>query len=273
MKDKSRFISSVIVSLLAGFIYYQFGEDIKQDIQISFKAVLSSNDTEIYFPLEPQPFDCTIKKSGSKSNKKKSKFYLKKKNTIEIKTKGTVVPGDELLSNFIIQNQARIQKATPDKNIDFTAELQNLASSDLNKSKQRQSKEIKGNKSVSNSNLEASLNNSSKSKESNKIHFNFEESQRKYKQKYSVGKGFEYNYVIEENSSVTPKKVNKKGSYNKSTNYEGMNSELKEIKVEVKTNVKNGKKLKVITPKVYNKSGDKVKEVIMPDSNCDGDSM
>lgn len=264
MKDKSRFISSVIVSLLAGFIYYQFGEDIRQDIQSSVKAVLSSNDAEMYLPIEPQAFNSTIKKSVTKSSKKKSKFYIKKKNTIEIKTKDAVVPGDELLSNFIIQNQARIKKATPDKNIDFTAELQNLVNNDLNKSTQRQSREIKGNKSISSSNLEVAENNSSKSKQNNKIHSNFEKSQKKYKEKYAVGKGFEYNFVIEKNTSGAKMNINKTENCNTST----INN-----KVEVKSKVKKEKKVKVITPKVYIKSGDKVKEVIVPDNNCDGDSM
>ncbi len=77
MKDKSRFVSSVIVSLLAGFIYYQFGHGIEENLQSSIKAVLSPNDMEQYLSPDCQPFNTITNKSDAKLNKKKSKYFIK----------------------------------------------------------------------------------------------------------------------------------------------------------------------------------------------------
>ena len=115
MKDKSRFISSVIVSLLAGFIYYQFGHGIEEKLQSSIKAVLSSNDVEQYLSPDCQPFNNIIAKSDAKLNKKKSKYFIKKRNVIEFKTKSETIPGDELFSSYI-SKQAKFQKSSADKN-------------------------------------------------------------------------------------------------------------------------------------------------------------
>ena len=52
--EKSGILSSVIVSLLAGFIYYQFGNDIQVTLERSYKAALSYSDSEIFGPFYSQ---------------------------------------------------------------------------------------------------------------------------------------------------------------------------------------------------------------------------
>lgn len=182
MKDKSRYISSVIVSLLAGFIYYQFGQDINADLQNSLKASFSSNEIDEYL----QPNCSSFESFGKVSGIKKTKFYLKKKNTIEFKTSSKNIPGDELFSEFV---QAKFQKAIPDKNADFTAELQHLIKGDESIN---QSKQFKIEKRTSEQGEVADL--KSLNSATKLIHKNFE---------LEFGNGFEYNYIIDEGAPTS----------------------------------------------------------------------
>ncbi len=244
MKDKSRFMSSVIVSLLAGFIYYLFGQDINENVQSSLKAVLSSNDinesSEQYMLSDCKPFESLVQTSGKKSKQKKSKFYIKKRTTIELKHKGVTVPGEELLSNLI---SAKFVKPVADKRTDFTAELDQL---------------IKENKTKSKPVELSSLLNKSKNevaetrkyeRKSEKLNKNFEKKQiktyyfRKSNAEYK-GSGFEYNYVTEENAP-------KSGSPVSEINNTAPVNECKEYKTSyTKTKTVKQKKVKNYAPKV-----------------------
>lgn len=118
--EKSGLISSVIVSLLAGFIYYQFGNDIQVTLDRSFKAVLSYSDSEVFGPFNSQSLFSQIKNSDKKHQKNlKSGFYFKKQSKID----DIDVSDYSYLEN---KSQAKIQIAVPDRNIDFTSELNNL---------------------------------------------------------------------------------------------------------------------------------------------------
>ncbi len=253
MKDKSRFISSVIVSLLAGFIYYQFGQDINEDFQNSIKAVISSNDVEQYFPTDCQPFNSLVKKTD-KNLKLRSKFFLKKKNTIEFKVKNETIPGDELFSEIVANNQAKFQRAVPDKNIDFTAELEHLIKNDLSKTESKQSKELKINKSGNVSNGIADVNNLKSG--SSLIHKNFENSESNLGTEIYTGNGFEYNYMVNGNvyryKYYYPEKTTAK-------TYEQKKTECRQFRMEYKkkTIIINGNKEKILIPKIQVKQNHK----------------
>ncbi len=256
MKDKSRFISSIIVSLLAGFIYYQFGENIK-DIQSSVKAVLSYSDADMEFTIPPQSFSSGLNKSVNKSTKKRSKFYIRKRNTIEFKTKDATIPGDELFSDLVSGTQAKIQRPTPDKNIDFAAELQHLVKGDLTKA-EHPGRQIKGSKSLSTTTYEVADVNSTKTRTA-RLRDNFEKSQKEYRLKNYKGRGFEYNYIIEENSSGSSK------NSKETTNTCKTKCEQKKIKttnkVKVENKTSNGQKIKVKVPKARGNSDSDVEEI------------
>jgi hypothetical protein len=115
MKDKSRFLSSVIVSLLAGFIYLLAGEDLPVNIQSSVKAILSNNGPDKYLNTDCFPFYELSKNTGSDNSKNYSKFYLKNSET-----------ESNVFTEIVSVNQAKFIRPTPDKNIDFTSELQKL---------------------------------------------------------------------------------------------------------------------------------------------------
>jgi len=115
MKDKSRFLSSVIVSLLAGFIYLLAGENIPVNIKSSVKAILSNNGPDQYLTTECFPFYELTKNSESEKIKTNSRFYLNKNDI-----------GKSELSEVVSFNQVRFIIPTPDKKIDFTSELQKL---------------------------------------------------------------------------------------------------------------------------------------------------
>ncbi|MBA3706911.1 MAG: hypothetical protein H0W84_13730 [Bacteroidetes bacterium] len=207
MKDKSRFVSSVIVSLLAGFIYYQFGQGIEENLQSSIKAVLNSNDMEQYLSPDCQPFNTISNKSDSKQSKKKSKYFIKKRNTIEFKTKNETIPGDELFSSYVSQKQAKFQKSTPDKNMDFTSELRLLMEKDNSKSQLRQSKGLKiDNNKLNEDNSVADTKELSSSRPE-RIQKNFDKTNVG-----AYGNGFEYNYIIvtKKNKSTIKIKIEQK---------------------------------------------------------------
>ncbi|MEO8666024.1 MAG: hypothetical protein ABI462_11045 [Ignavibacteria bacterium] len=289
MKDKSRFISSVIVSLLAGFIYYQFGHGIEDKLQSSIKAVLSSNenDMEQYLSPDCQPFTSIIAKSDAKLNKKRSKYFIKKRNFIEFKTGNETIPGDELFSSYIAQKQAKVQKTAADKNLDFTAELELLIKKDNSKTDLHQSKGFKIDKRTG-ENVVADSREFSYRPE--RIQKNFEIRAGTY------GYGFEYNYIIiEQNkkSKIEKKTTGKTTSRNTSESYIPFRSYE-----TYKNNESYKYQMKIIypqgtptAPEVYSKGCDKVKnknkvrkiddigepegqpEVIIPFMNGNDDDM
>lgn len=136
--EKSGLISSVIVSLLAGFIYYQFGNDIQVTLDRSVKAVLSYSDSEVFGPFNSQSLSSQIKNSDKKYQKNlKSGFFLKKQSKVD----NIEVRDYSYLEN---KSQAKIQRAVPDINIDFTSELNNL----IKKNQQPVMPELNRNKNI-----------------------------------------------------------------------------------------------------------------------------
>lgn len=268
MKDKSRYISSVIVSLLAGFIYYQFGQDINADLQSSLKATFSSNDVDEYLQANCQPFVSSGKVSGIK----KTKFYLKKKNAIEFKTSNGTRPGDELFSELV---QAKFKKSVPDKNVDFTAELQHLIKDDVNINQSQQLKIEKKSSKPGEVADSKSLNSPT-----NLVHKNIDS---------ELGNGFEYNYIIisgaptsGSNSGITgtpktyvrsPESYVPYSSYqsyqsnnsNSCNSYSETKCNNKKIKVVNNCNVYTGKKVKILIQKNVNNED-------MDEENNDGSS-
>lgn len=259
MKDKSRFVSSVIVSLLAGFIYYMFGQDINVNVQSSIKAVLSYNETEDqYLSTDCFPVKNISDNSGINSKKKNSKFYIKKRHTIEFQKNGVTVPGEELFSDFVKNNQAKFDRPAPDKNTDFTAELNQLIKTDKSKSRMKPLKELSDLLKNKNDEVADSRGFNRKSEKMNK---NFEQSQIKSNYTYRKGdaeykgNGFEYNYVTGNNSPQS--NSNSNGINNTSPEYM-KKVEYKKYKVEYKkkTKVIDGKRMEIITPKVHINNND-----------------
>lgn len=246
MKDKQRFISSVIVSLIAGFIYYQFGQDIQQNFERSINAVLSSNDTDQYLPEDCEPFNSVTKNSGIKVKNKKPKFYSNKRNTKELILKD-VIPTNESLSGTISNKQASIQRAVPDKNIDFTAELKSLIIINESNSFPKQGKV---NKSMSKSDIEIADTKEFRSK-TNLIH--------KDRSDLNSGKGFEYNFMMNENlSGIKIKKNVSKSNYDCRKKIEVINGMEYELKYKTFNNNKNN--IQIVVPKHKTK-------VIIPDKD------
>lgn len=130
IKDRSRITSSIIISFLAGFICYQFGEDIQQKIESSVKAISSNSNLEMYGPEYCESFNSIVNKSDSKTKKTKSGFYLKHRNNKENKV--SEVTSSENFISEILKIQARTQKAIPDKNVDFSQELNKLIDKNSN---------------------------------------------------------------------------------------------------------------------------------------------
>lgn len=189
MKDrsegKSGFISSVIVSLLAGFIYYQFGSDIQVTLDRSFKAVLSYSDSEVFGPFNSQSLFSQIKNSDKKYRKNiKSKFYLKKQSKVDFINFSEY----SFLQN---KSQAKFQRPIPDLNVDFTSELNNL----IKKNQQPVAPELKRNKFIDKELSETGENYLYELPiEKNEV-FYFDESSGE------TLNGFEYNVITEEGIS------------------------------------------------------------------------
>lgn len=277
MKDKSRFLSSVIVSLLAGFIYYLFGLNISDNVEKSIKAVLSSYDTEEYMTQDFMPLNPEVCSSLTGSFKSNIKFVSKKKISLKFKD-NSVFPDNNAISDNAISGQAKFQKPSPDRNIDFTAELEKLISKKDNVTPLlKPGREFKVDKSMSNSEeevaqLKSGLNNTEK------VRKNFEKSQIKYYRKNYKGNGFEYNYIKSEKSSK---------SESNSVKYD--NQTCEKIKVKIKYNdfncnseIRNDFKIKIITPKERTKTKtDKDEkadledkdEINVPDNSDNEDSM
>lgn len=234
MKDKSRFISSVIVSLLAGFIYYQFGENINEKLQNSFKAVLSSNDDmEIYLRADCQSFNSLTSNDRKSSSKKNSKFFMKRKNTVEFGKNRVTVPGDEMFTEFV-KASARVVKPSPDKNINFTAELNRL---------------LKGNNNKPVAGKELRINKRFNSPKEDVADANYKAKTLIHKDEANVlGNGFEYNFMIEA-KGVDNGKIKTQGN-NKKYN----SGEVNRVKIECKVNGGSGKTLEVIMPEILIRS-------------------
>jgi len=290
MKDKSKFLSSVIVSLLAGFIYYMFCLDITDNIERSVKAVISSNDYEEYMSRDFMPINPEVSSSVNGPIKNNIKAVSKRKRSLKFKDY-SVFPDDKSISDNAISNQAKFQKPSPDRNVDFTAELEKLISNKYNRDNKdnvspslKPGREFKVDKSLSNcpeelAELKSGLNNSEK------IRKNFERSQIKYYRKNYKGNGFEYNIIINEKSSNSGR--NKiRYEYN-SSEKKKVNTDCSEYKnnsdSKINTEVRNQYKIKIISPKVRIKeksdndvdadSDDKTIEINVPDDSNDDDSM
>ncbi|MEO6694136.1 MAG: hypothetical protein ABIY50_07900 [Ignavibacteria bacterium] len=267
MKDRSRLLSSVIVSLLAGFIYYQFGEDIQSKIR-SFKAVISSIDSEFYGPEYHRSFHSGINKSDEISNVKKAKFFIRKKNTIELKKNGVSISEEKLLSGIVSIKQANLRKAIPDKNIDFSTELNNLINS---RSDIKDNKEYKINWKIG-KNKEVAENRTTRS-EVIMIIKGLDKSGIISEFNPETGFGFEFNYIFE-------------------NEYGGGNNQNQDIKTTVrekncvnencckkeKINLKTEKKIKILLPKIIFEeeeidSKSEAPELNIQDNSCEEDTM
>lgn len=285
MKDKSRFISSVIVSLLAGFIYFLSGQEIKQDLKSSIQAVFSENELEVELPRDCESFTSILQKSGQSIQKNKSKFYVSKKNTIEFRKGSVIIPGEKLVSGMI---QARLKKSTPDKNLNFSAELEQLIKKDLANVPGKEFKIENSSEVVSTEDLKSKLNWIDKDMDLTRKVFELREFM-----KYNKGKGFEYNYIVEDNC---PQGYNEK-DYNRGNNnvYYQSNSNTNENtytdcqrkcacnQENVKYNSNSTNKIKVVIPKFKsNVTGEEVEtpvievktfidEVEAPETDCDYD--
>lgn len=285
MKDKSRFLSSVIVSLLAGFIYYLFGLNISDNIERSVKAVLSSNDIEEYMTQDFIPLNPEVCSSVAGSFKNNIKAVSKKKRTLKLKD-NSVFPYIKSVTDNANSSQAKFQKPSPDRNIDFTAELEKLISKkDKVNPLIKPGKEFKVDKSMSNSEeevaqLKSGLNNNEK------VRKNFERTQIKYYRKNYKGNGFEYNYIKSEKSSK---------SESNSVRYDNQTSEKKKVKIKyndfncnsdnkINSVNRNDFKIKIISPKVRTKTNtdkdekadiedEDKNEINVPDNSDDEDSM
>ena len=115
--NRYRFTSSVIISLLAGFIYYQFGEDISHKLDFSMRAIPVESNSDFTESVMFEPFSSLIKKSDNKIIKSRSGNFKR------LKINNSDFSKSENLISEIKVKQANIQKPIPDKNIDFTAEL------------------------------------------------------------------------------------------------------------------------------------------------------
>ncbi len=195
MKDKSRFISSVIVSLLAGFIYYQFGDDINEKLQSSVRAVLSSNDIEALSGCDFFAF----KEMSSFTHRGK-----KLKPGVNVK-KGHVPftsSDDFLISETGPEMQAKNVRPSADKNVDFTAELEQLVKD--GDRIQLPSKQLKI-ETRHNSNLDGVADTRELRTRTNLLHKDFEN---------KTGNGFEYNVMRNTTGCTSPEsELNKLESF------------------------------------------------------------
>lgn len=245
MKDKSRFLSSVIVSLIAGFIYYLFGQNVSENVVSSVKAVLSSDHSEEYMPSDCITINSDVKISGKKSGKKSS---FKKNHTFEFNEIIVTLPVETLFSDIGKNSQAKFQKPSPDRNVDFTTELNRLISNDKSNVETKPGKQNRINKSFGNTDNEtADLNTKAyKNKNLGKNIVSFQ--MKSYDENYK-GNGFEYNYVV---SRVAKEPIKKTSTNNNSDRVKkecsdyNFNFEMRSVeKVE---KVEKVKKIRIIIP-------------------------
>lgn len=185
MKDKSRFVSSVIVSLLAGFIYLLSLENVPLNIQSSVKGILSYNEPEKYLTTDYFPFHEISKNSGPKFQKNKTAFYLSKKKS-----------GDKELTQSVSVKQASFEKALPDRNIDFTSELEKLI-----KNKSENYSDTYSNQSVNSGKNKILSCNENQIADAERNFKRTEKISKEYIEfnlKYDEGNGFYYNFLTDE---------------------------------------------------------------------------
>ncbi|MBS1518214.1 MAG: hypothetical protein JSS91_09010 [Bacteroidetes bacterium] len=192
MNNKKNYISSVIVSLLAGFIYYQFGTNIQETVE----KVFSSHELIMNVPsnneFDPAGFKNPQKKKEVKALNKKTK--LKNSPEIYFAESHSEVIFDE--------NRAKYRKAVPDRKEDFTDELNKLIrtgkiSPDLRNSIRRSS----------DNNSTADVNSSEMKIQKSVINKDCP-SANVIKDKYT-GNGFEYNYFFKTDASFYKKYIKK----------------------------------------------------------------
>jgi len=179
MKYKKNYLSSVIVSLLAGFIYYYFAVD----LQKSVNDVFSIQKMEINVPdnSEDNLANFYIPQDKSKLNN----FFRKVKN--KIKRKNAFIESG--ITKAGLESQAKYQKPIPDKNIDFTFELNKLMKN------KKSSTDLNGSNSAKDRNNESAEINSSLKVQRTII--NKECYSATVNKDFKNGNGFEYNYVYQ----------------------------------------------------------------------------
>lgn len=179
MKYKKNYLSSVIVSLLAGFIYYYFA----LDLQKSVNDVFSFQKMEINVPdnSEDNLANFYIPQEESKLNN----FFRKVKNKINRKN-AFIESG---ITKAGLESQAKFQKPIPDKNIDFTSELNNLVN------KKNSPSVLNEGKSLRHSDNESAEINSRRYIQRSVI--NKECFSASVNKDFKNGNGFEYNYLYQ----------------------------------------------------------------------------
>lgn len=256
MKEKSKFVSSVIVSLLAGFIYYQLSGDFTEKFSNSVKAILVSDNSEMYGPFKSESYSSIIKNSSGIKKKNNSKLYIKSK--VNKKSDSDNSFENKLVSDLNSENQAKFRRPSADKNIDFTAELNKL-NSGKHKSLSELDDELRM-KSIDNE--IADMN------EFNKVKMYI----KKDKKNSGVnGYGFEYNHIKNKSGKV---KNNKKDINGIKESNGVMNKSESSCEFNSGDNCAPKSKSKII----YNKTK-KIKyvkeknEIIMPDNELDDNTM
>ena len=256
-RDRSSLISSIIVSLLAGFIYYQFGNDIQDKIDKSMKAVFSSASIEAFGPEQNKSFVSVLKKSEFKNKKNKSKFYFKNKHEENFASEKSIDP-QQLLTEYILSEQSKASKPAPDRNIDFSAELNKLIKKNI-KDKNKSEFNFKINRDKYERRIEVSDNESSEShlnslnpysnRNLNKIYIN-------------TGNGFEYNTSIskeDENANENCQTEVRENDCNKLKSYQYKINDNK-LKIEYKTEMRKEIKVNIVVPKIQiNVNGEELK--------------
>ncbi|HAY34910.1 MAG TPA: hypothetical protein PK536_07995, partial [Ignavibacteria bacterium] len=209
--------SSVIVSLLAGFIYYQFNTIIEN----SFDKVFTADEMEINVPLNGDDAISNFN-NPQKVNSVKKTF----RKSIS-KTKTLKSFSESATSDISKDNQAKTEKPVPDLNIDFTAELNNLLK------KNNRNSGIRKSKSLSNLTAENNANQNSQRSVINKECFS-----ATVNKDFVNGNGFEFNHVISKDSKLKNKrKTNKKDFLKSNTGFESDSKYTDECKSSDKVNL------------------------------------
>ena len=256
MKDKSKLISSLIVSLLAGFIYYQVSGDFADKFSSSVKAILISENEEMYGPLIMESYSSIVKKSSGLKMKHKSKLYIKSK--VNKKSVSDDTSEELLISVLKSEYQAKLRRPVADKNVNFTAELNKFT--------------VRNHKTLSELDDELRLKSVNKEiadkNDYNKVKMYI----KKDKKNAGVfGYGFEYNHINKESVKVKKKKndengINDSGREMKKTKsfYEFNSNDNCYPSSQSKVNYNKTKKYKCDREK---------NEIIIPDNVLDDDTM
>lgn len=179
MKYKKNYLSSVIVSLLAGFIYYYFAVDLQKSVNDEF----SLQNMEINVPdnSEDNLTNFYIPHEESKLNN----FFRKVKN--KINSRNAFIESG--FAKAGLESQAKYQKPIPDKSVDFTDELNNLVN------RKNSPSVLNECKSLRHSENESAEINSSRYLQRSVI--NKECFSASVNKDFKNGNGFEYNYLYQ----------------------------------------------------------------------------